>query len=157
MCEVISGLQTLLSNSCNSLSYSISLLTHFNVSVALILTQKVCHLTSAFLVPQKPDEEFVLELLIWGGGGNSLATWPITHQTPLTPLSTKPSPCMDPCALFLVEPSHTPWLKTQQHHSASFCLPYLGPLTATRGSQYQSGINTHPKWRYFNSCNPPVL
>lgn len=61
---MISGLQTLLSNSCNSLSYNISLLSHFNVSVVLILTQKVSHLTSAFLVSQKPDEQFVLELLI---------------------------------------------------------------------------------------------
>lgn len=45
---MISGLQTLVSNSCNSLSYSISLLSHFDVSVALILTQKVSLLTSDF-------------------------------------------------------------------------------------------------------------
>lgn len=71
---MISELQTLLSNSCNSLSYSISLLSHFSVSVVLIFTQKVSHLF-AFLVFQKPDEQFSWNcssaLCVCGGGGDS--------------------------------------------------------------------------------------
>lgn len=89
-CEVISRLQALLSNSCNCLSYSISLLSHFNVSVALILTQKLSHSTSAFLVSQKRDEQFVLEV-VGLSGGNSFATWSIKDWPPLTPVSTKPT------------------------------------------------------------------
>lgn len=63
-------------------SYSISLLSQFHVSVTLILTRKVSHSTSAFLVSQKPDEQFCLS---WncsselGGGGQQLSH--LTHKT----------------------------------------------------------------------------
>lgn len=87
-CEVISRLQALLSNSCNCLSYSISLLSHFNVAVALILTQKLSHSTPAFLVSQKRDEQLVSEVVVWAAAA-VLPSDP--WKTPLTPVSTKPT------------------------------------------------------------------
>lgn len=90
-CGVISRLQALLSNSCNCLSYSISLLSHFNVSVALILTQKLSHSTFAFLVSQKREEQFFC--VFWSGhlSGSSFATWSTKDWPPLTTVSTKPT------------------------------------------------------------------